>query len=100
MSRRSGIMLAYPLEEKRLLKWQPPFLCQPKLDGERCRVLWHNGHAVMVSSEENVINSCPHILEQLDTLPPELQVEYDGELYIHGMAHQDIMSRVSRTINL
>ena len=100
MGKRTGIMLAYPLEEKRLLKWTPPYIIQPKLDGERCRCLWRDGHSILVSSEENVILSVPHINEELDSLPSELKVELDGELYVHGLSFQEIESRVNRTVNM
>ena len=97
---RKGIMLAYPLSEKRLSTWNPPFIVQPKLNGERCRVLWLNDKPVMVSSEENIIHSMPHILEQLERLPKEFHIELDGELYNHGMPFEDIHSRVSRHTNI
>jgi len=97
---RKGIMLAYPLSEKRLATWTPPYIVQPKLNGERCRVLWLNDKPVMVSSEENIIHSMPHILEQLERLPKEFHVELDGELYNHGMPFEDIHSRVSRKTNI
>ena len=32
-------MKAYPFEEKRLAKWRPPFIVQPKYDGVRCRAV-------------------------------------------------------------
>ena len=40
MGKRTGIMLCYPFEEKRLNKWNPPYIIQPKLDGERCRAVY------------------------------------------------------------
>lgn len=96
---RKGIMLCYPFEEKRLLRWNPPYLIQPKLNGERCRALLLD-EPIMLSSEENLITSCPHILEELRTIVqrfPELKgLELDGENYSHGTALQDIHSIVSR----
>ena len=35
-SRWHGIMKAVPFEEKRLAKWKPPYIVQPKFDGNRC----------------------------------------------------------------
>jgi len=102
MSRRTGIMLCYPFEEKRLLKWKPPFLVQPKLDGVRCRAVPSNarfGEYILFSSEEHEIVSVPHInkaLYKLGTWPQEL----DGELYVHGMNFEDIFSITGRTVNL
>jgi ATP-dependent DNA ligase len=54
----------------------------------------------MLSSQENVIFSCPHILAQLSSLDPSLRKELDGELYSHRMSFQEIESRVKRTVNL
>lgn len=100
MSKRSGIMLAYPFEEKRLAKWKPPYIVQPKLDGERCRAMPRSGGGYdLLSSEGNVFISVPHINEALSKsgLWPH---KLDGELYRHGMAFEDIHSIVSRTVNL
>jgi DNA ligase 1 len=96
---RKGIQLAVPFEEKRLLKWEPPYIVQPKLDGERCRALpLGEGKNLLVSSEENPIFSVPHINEELNKL--DIGIELDGELYCHGMSFEEIHSIVSRTVNL
>ena len=95
--KRAGIMLCQPFEEKRLTKWKPPYLVQPKLDGERCRAVSLNGSAVLLSSEENIIFSVPHINEAVNELNTNL--ELDGELYCHGMPFEEIHSRVGRTVN-
>jgi ATP-dependent DNA ligase len=102
MSRRAGIMLCYPFEEKRLLKWKVPMvIVQPKLDGERCRAIINRGNVQLVSSELNEIFSVPHITEQLSVLGKDWpHVELDGELYIHGMDFSEIHSRVGRTENI
>lgn len=98
MSRR-GIMLAYPFEEKRLSKWKPPYICQPKYDGERCRAIpIGEGKYMLLSSQENPFFSVPHIVEDLSKLGTD--VEFDGELYCHGKSFEDIHSIVSRTVNL
>ncbi len=98
---RKGIMLCYPFEESRLTKWGgPPFIVQPKLDGDRCRALIDSeGRATLLSSEENIINSVPHINLALEALHLR-NVELDGELYVHGAPHEDIHSIVSREVNL
>lgn len=96
---RTGIMLCYPFEEKRLSRWTPPYLVQPKLDGERCRLLrLESGITILLSSEENIFYSVPHINKTADSLP--IGIELDGELYCHGLSFEDIHSRVSRTVNL
>lgn len=97
-TKRSGIMLAYPFEEKRLARWNPPYLVQPKFDGERCRAVRVGGAYLLLSSEENVIVSVPHINEAADKLLTSH--ELDGELYTHGMTFEEIHSIVSRTKNL
>ena len=101
-NRRSGIQLAYPFEEKRLAKWEPPYIVQPKLDGERCRAvpIWGGADNVyiLLSSEENVINSVPHINVALGKMP--YLGELDGELYIHNTPFEQIHSIVGRTKNI
>jgi len=93
-------MLAYPFEEKRLSKWKPPYILQPKLDGERCRAVVDNeGFVTLLSSSEAVIESVPHINKAIENLHLR-SVELDGELYIHGAPFEFIESVVSRTVNM
>jgi DNA ligase-1 len=99
--RWKNIMKAYPFEEKRLAKWSPPYIVQPKYDGVRCRAVPSSlqpGDYLLLSSEENVIFSCPHILKELSRL--RLNAELDGELYCHGKSFEEIVSITSRTVNL
>ncbi len=100
--RWKNIQKAYPFEEKRLAKWKPPFIVQPKYDGVRCRAIPlstpDGNNYVLVSSEENIIYSVPHINEVLSKL--KLKAELDGELYCHGMSFEEILSITSRTVNL
>jgi DNA ligase-1 len=99
--RWKNIMKCYPFEEKRLAKWTPPFILQPKYDGDRCRAIkLSNGNFVLLSSEENIISSCPHINTSLDDNSTNLPSELDGELYCHTMPHESIHGIVSRTVNL
>lgn len=92
--RRKGVMLAYPFEEKRLAKWEPPYIVQPKLDGVRCRVK----DGILLSSEENEIISVPHINRELERM--DNQLELDGELYVHGWNFEQIVSVTSRTASI
>lgn len=101
---RSGIMLCYPLEEKRIEKWGWPVIVQPKLDGERCRAKWDHEYGwFFLSSEENLIRSIPHIKDFFDknfTTEEQRAVEFDGELYHHGVPFNELHSVIGRTKNL
>lgn len=99
--KRSGILLCYPFEEKRLAKWEPPYIVQPKYDGVRCRAVQiPNGNYILLSSEENIYFSVPHINKELEKLHITNNLELDGELYHHGMSFEKIVSITSRTVNL
>lgn len=101
--RWKGIMKAYPFEEKRLAKWEPPYIVQPKYDGVRCRAIplttGPTGYEyLLLSSEENIIYSVPHINQVLEKA--KLRSELDGELYCHGCSFEEIVSITSRTQNI
>lgn len=100
MAKREGIMLCQPFEEKRLEKWNPPYLLQPKLDGERCRALISSSGVLLISSEKNLITSVPHIQEAISNLNLPEGTELDGELYIHNLPFEEIHSIVSRKVSL
>jgi ATP-dependent DNA ligase len=95
--RRHGVLLCYPLDEKRLASWEPPFFADAKLDGERCRQLNHDN--LLVSSELTPIISMPHITRALEKLGSNYPFLLDGELYRHGWKFEEIHSCVSRTVN-
>ena len=100
MGKRTGIMLCYPFEEKRLNKWNPPYIVQPKLDGERCRAVYDEEFGwTLVSSELNTFDHIGHINQALlfSNIPPTM--ELDGELYIHNSPFEEIHSIASRTVN-
>lgn len=123
--KRAGILLCYPFEEQRLLKWNSTVLVQPKLDGERCRAIV-DINPILYSSEvtrenergyyhkENLANlpadfgttirnfAIPSIVESLRLLYLRIgrNIELDGELYIHEWEFNDIHSVVSRSVNL
>lgn len=102
--KRTGIMLCYPFEERRLVDpkfgWSWPVLVQPKLDGERMRAICMGKEKtpILLSSTEHKIISVPHIQRALQSL--DIHAELDGELYIHGKDFSEIASIVSRTKNL
>ena len=91
-------MKAYPFEEKRLAKWEPPYIVQPKYDGVRCRAVPVESGYLLLSSEENVIFSVPHI--NLELKSTGLRQELDGELYCHELSFNEILSITSRTVNI
>ncbi len=107
--RWKNIMKCVPFEEKRLAKWNPPYIIQPKYDGFRCRAIPQSiitrpdhppGH-ILLSSGEEMIFSVPHINEMLDKL--KIQAELDGELYCHKRpfdGENGIEAICSRTVNL
>lgn len=97
MAKRSGIMLCYPFEEKRLAKWGFPVIIQPKLDGVRCRYVAKDH--VLLSSSEREITGVPHILKALTSFKGS-SWEFDGELYNHHLTFEQINSIVSRTAEL
>lgn len=95
---RENIMLCYPFEEKRLLKWDKPYLIQRKLDGERCRALCQGESVRLISSEGHEFKFLPHINEALRKLNFSM-VELDGELYTHGLTFPEIHGICSRKVN-
>jgi len=103
MSKRKGIMLFSPFEEKRLAKWKPPYIVQIKYDGDRSRNLPIRDSSMLLSSEENPFFSIPHVNEQL-TRSGLFKYPLDGELYNHDLflegGHELIHSIASRTVNL
>lgn len=103
-NRRSGIMLCYPFEEKRLSSWKSPYVIQPKLDGVRCRAMITRDGVKLISSENHFIDLVPHINEELwrmfKRIAGDGYVELDGELYTHGMDFSSIISITSRSKNL
>jgi len=96
--RWKNIMKCYPFSEDRLAKWEPPYIVQPKYDGVRCRAVPVENGYLLLSSEENVIFSVPHINQELKS--SGLRQELDGELYCHELSFNEILSITSRTVNL
>jgi len=102
--RWKDIMKCYPFEEKRLAKWEPPYIVQPKYDGYRCRAVpIKDGGHILISSEGNMFYSAPHIEQALARADTQ-GLELDGELYSHSIYMEGgfnlIDSICSRTKNL
>lgn len=60
-----------------------PAYVQPKLNGHRCLAVVKDGKATLWSRTRKPITSCPHIVEELESLFPSGYHEVDGELYNH-----------------
>ena len=68
---------------------------QRKYDGHRCLITMHNGTAIAYSRGGKLITSINHILHEITGAGRLEEGEtIDGELYVHGMALQDISSLV------
>jgi len=88
------------MDFKRLEKWPKPWIVQPKLDGDRCRAVFDlEGKVTLYSSESKVKVCVPHIVKELEESGLK-DLEFDGELYIHGWKFESIREITGRTINL
>ena len=97
---RQGIMLCYPFEVKRFLKWGEKALLQPKYNGERCRAIFNaEGKVTLLSSEMHQITGVPHLVHKLQGTHLK-NCELDGELYTHRMDQSMIHSIASRKVSL
>lgn len=103
MADREQIQLAPPYHQRNFERWlrsvtplceklgiDPFVFAQFKLNGERMRT----EHGVLYSSSAAIINSVPHISDEVNLLLPQ-DVQFDGELYLHGLPLPMIQSIVS-----
>lgn len=108
MALREQIQLAPPYHRRNGDRWlrkmtpiceaqgiEPFYFGQLKLNGERIRT----EHGVLYSSSAHIVNSIPHISDEVNTILPN-SVQFDGEAYVHGMPLSTIQSIVSRTHDL
>lgn len=96
---RTGIMLAYPYSEKRLLKYPKPWIVQPKLNGDRCRAIFNPDSGWQLVSSTGLPKDFIHITIDLNEIIPEGIRELDGEFYVHGLPHEELRSMISPTRN-
>lgn len=71
-----------------------PIDIQPKLDGVRCRAYWEDGVVKLMSCEGKQY-AVPHVAQAVADILPKGD-ELDGELYVHGLHYDDIISLVKR----
>ena len=97
---RQGIMLCYPFEAQRFLKWGSRALLQPKYNGERCRAIFNaEGKVTLLSSDMHQITGVPHLVHKLQGTHLR-NCELDGELYTHHMDQSMIHGIASRKVSL
>ena len=102
MAKRTGIMLAYGFDERRLTRFHKPYLLQPKLEGDRRRAVLDSSmkHYHLLTSSAAISKATPCINEELDQRFLKARIELDGEAYNHGMPHELIHGIASRTVLL
>lgn len=98
--KRDGIQLAYPVDDGKVKRLGQIFLVQPKLNGERCKVVWFQEEPVLLSSYGNKMPWLGQIIEDLLELKARTGTEFslDGEIYKHGWPREKIDSAI-RTRN-
>jgi len=97
-SKREGVMLAYALDGKKLTMLPKEVIFQRKLNGERMRVEWHSDLPVFYSSCGNEMPYFYKLKEELCELGYH-GINFDGEMYCHGMPRERIHSICSRRVN-
>lgn len=87
-----GVMLAETYHVGDNLKY--PIWGEPKLDGVRALVKKENNEWIFRSREGRIHPALPHLKDKLESmvLPPNSR--FDGELYSHGRAFEEIVSMV------
>jgi len=97
-SKRENVMLSYPVDEKRLSKLPDDVIFQRKLNGERVRIEWKDSLPYLYSSCGNIMPFFIKLKEELFDLKL-YGINFDGEMYCHGMPRERIHSICSRRVN-
>lgn len=85
-------MLAKSYEKEiEKIDWQKAVFIQPKLDGMRCLAVVKAGTVTLISRTGKIIDTVPHINQNLMELSKEIDIVLDGELYAHGKTFQENM---------
>lgn len=84
-------MLAQKYDAK---KHKGRYFVQPKLDGVRCIARWEDNKVVLYSRQGKIYDVA-HISSELEKIMGKDDV-YDGEIYIHGVPLQNIISLVKK----
>ena len=90
-SRKPMLAQKFDQHKKKLVY---PVIVQPKLDGVRC-LAYREGGKVVLHSRGGEVYDVKHISDALEPYLGEDE-ELDGEIYIHGMSLQQIVSLVKR----
>ena len=98
--KRDGVQLAEPMTGPKLAKLGPFVVVQPKLNGDRCRVLKYGEEVFLVSSYGNEFKHIQHINAAIKEQWPSDLALPDGELYVHGLRFEEIHSIASRKVNV
>ncbi|MHA1481916.1 MAG: ATP-dependent DNA ligase [Candidatus Heimdallarchaeaceae archaeon] len=100
--KRTGIMLAVPADERKVKNLGDWFYIQPKLNGERCRVIDFHGEPIFLSSECNSYEFLDHLKVEVKRIWREYgaNLPFDGEVYVHGWSREEINSTLSRKVNI
>jgi len=101
---RTGVMLAHPVSDHRLsqISVEGKVFAQPKYNGERCRTIWFQNECFLLSSYGNEFRFLTRIKKQIQSMTEKLGLEeiaFDGEIYVHGWAREEIDSALRRTKN-
>jgi ATP-dependent DNA ligase len=93
-TRAASPMLALVFEKVKEIDWSTAF-AQPKLNGFRCLARKEKGKIILLSRENQLIKTLPHLEAELLSAMEDGQ-SFDGELYGHGLSLAKIASLVKR----